>query len=135
MFFFLGIKKLRTSLPQQIVLNICFALLGLYISFLAGIDQAHNYIPCVIFGALIHFFTLAAMTWMSVEAMNMYLLFVKIFNAQMNYFMIKASLIGWGVYLLSLYLSALCYHRIHIPTVNTVSQIRHRQFFTPECWV
>ncbi|KAJ8036430.1 Adhesion G-protein coupled receptor G6 [Holothuria leucospilota] len=125
-FSYLGIKKLRTSRPQQIVLNICFALLGLYLSFLAGIDQTHNHIPCVIFGALIHYFTLATVTWMSVEAVNMYLLFVKIFNAQINYFMIKASVIGWGVYLLSLSLPALYYHRIHIPTVNTVSQIRHR---------
>ena len=33
---------------------------------------------------------------MSVEATNMYLLFVKVFNVQINHFMIKASLVGWG---------------------------------------
>ncbi|PIK43185.1 putative G-protein coupled receptor [Apostichopus japonicus] len=36
---FLAIKKLRSKRPQQVLINLCFALLGLYLSFLIGINE------------------------------------------------------------------------------------------------
>ncbi|KAJ8036420.1 Adhesion G-protein coupled receptor G4 [Holothuria leucospilota] len=92
----LNCRKLRSNRPQQIILNLCFALLGLYLSFLIGIEQVHLEIGCTVFGAFIHFFTLSSVAWMSVEATNMYLLFVKVFNANIRHFILKASLVGWG---------------------------------------
>lgn len=92
----LFVRKLRSSRPQQIVLNLCLALLGLYTSFLAGIDKPHLGTVCIVFGGLIHYFCLASMAWMTVKAVNMYLLFVKVINAQVDRFMIKAFLFAWG---------------------------------------
>ncbi|KAJ8040036.1 Adhesion G-protein coupled receptor G4 [Holothuria leucospilota] len=94
---FLAVKKLRSSRPQQILLNLCLALLGLYTSFLAGIDKPYLGTLCIVFGGLIHYFCLASMAWMTVKAVNMYLLFVKVINTQVDRFMIKAFLFAWGL--------------------------------------
>ncbi|KAJ8024354.1 Adhesion G-protein coupled receptor G4 [Holothuria leucospilota] len=94
----LAAKKLREQVPQKIIVNLCFALLGLYICFLVGIDQRSLGTGCVIFGALIHYFCLASVAWMCVVATNMYLLFVRVFNADVTGFMWKAMLAAWGVF-------------------------------------
>ncbi|XP_071812631.1 uncharacterized protein [Apostichopus japonicus] len=94
---FCAIKKLRSKQPQQILINLCFALLGLYLSFLIGINRANLEVVCIMFGALIHYFCLATVAWMCVEAMNMYLLFVKVFNSGVQHFMKKAALVAWGL--------------------------------------
>ncbi|XP_071811627.1 uncharacterized protein [Apostichopus japonicus] len=104
---FLAIKKLRSKRPQQVLINLCFALLGLYLSFLIGINRANLDVGCVIFGALIHYFCLASISWMSVEATIMYLLFVKVFDAGIKYFMRKASLVAWGLPLVVVIVSAI----------------------------
>ncbi|XP_071826314.1 uncharacterized protein [Apostichopus japonicus] len=94
---FLSIKKLRSSRPQQIILQICIALLGLDIFFLVGIDRTELALACDIVAALIHFFCLASVAWMSTEATYMYLLFVQVSSSNDRYFMQKASVIGWGL--------------------------------------
>lgn len=90
-------RKLRSSRPQQIILQICIALLGLDIFFLVGIDRTELALACDIVAALIHFFCLASVAWMSTEATYMYLLFVQVSSGNDRYFMQKASVIGWGM--------------------------------------
>ncbi|XP_038077215.1 adhesion G-protein coupled receptor G6-like [Patiria miniata] len=97
---FLAFKKFRSKRPQRILLSLCFALLGMYLFFLAGIEASPCGVSCGIVAVLIHYFTLAAMFWMAVEAVNLYLLLVKVTNANVSHFMIKASLAGWGLPLL-----------------------------------
>ena len=41
------------------------------------------------------FFLLAVFSWMLIEAIDMYLMFIKVWNVVTNYIM-KASLLGWG---------------------------------------
>ncbi|KAJ8024357.1 Adhesion G-protein coupled receptor G6 [Holothuria leucospilota] len=94
----LAVKKLREQVPQKIIINLSFALLGLYIFFLVGIDQHSLGTGCVIFGAFIHYFCLTSVAWMCVVATNMYLLFVRVFNVDVSGFMWKAYLAAWGVF-------------------------------------
>ncbi|XP_071826315.1 uncharacterized protein [Apostichopus japonicus] len=93
---YLSSKKLRSNRPKQIILNLSISLLGLYFCFVIGINQTRRKGICVSFGALTHFFLLASVTWMSIEAANMYLLFVKVFNSTIRNFLLKACAIGWG---------------------------------------
>ncbi|KAJ8019910.1 Adhesion G-protein coupled receptor G6 [Holothuria leucospilota] len=95
---YVSIRKFRGSRPKQIILNLCVALLGLYCCFLVGINRTNNQIVCVIFGGLIHFFCLSTVAWMSVEATQLYLLLVKVIGAPVKNFLLKCSLIAWGVY-------------------------------------
>eukprot|EP00057_Strongylocentrotus_purpuratus_P014697 XP_011669171.1 PREDICTED: G-protein coupled receptor 64-like [Strongylocentrotus purpuratus] len=97
---YLSMKKLRSKQPQQILINLCFALLGLYLVFVIGIDRRYPTAGCVVVGFLIHFFLLSSMSWMLVEAINMYLLFVKVLNATVSRFMLKAAFFAYGLPLL-----------------------------------
>ena len=46
--------------------------------------------------ALTHYFLLAAMAWMSVEAFYMYIAIVRVFHTYYSKFLLKCCLIGWG---------------------------------------
>ncbi|XP_071490277.1 adhesion G-protein coupled receptor G6-like [Diadema antillarum] len=94
---YLSMKKLRSNQPQQILLNLCLALFGLYFVFVIGIDRRYPTAGCVIVGLLIHYFLLASMCWMAVEAAIMYLQFVKVFNTHVSKFMLKACFCAWGL--------------------------------------
>ena len=45
---------------------------------------------------LLHYFTLASLMWMAVEAVNMYMLFVRVWDSHIHLFLVKASIIAWG---------------------------------------
>ncbi|KAJ8019916.1 Adhesion G-protein coupled receptor G4 [Holothuria leucospilota] len=90
-------RKFRQSQPKKITLNLCVALLGLYCSFPIGINLTHSGTICTIFGGVIHLFCLSSMAWMSVEATQLYLLFVKILNAHVRNFLKTAAFIAWGL--------------------------------------
>ena len=72
--------------------------MGLNLVFLTGIEATGPAVGCTIVAVLIHFFTLASVAWMAVEATNMYLLFVKVTNAMVSHFMMIASATAWGKY-------------------------------------
>ncbi|XP_038060762.1 uncharacterized protein LOC119731635 [Patiria miniata] len=94
---YVALKKLRSKRPQQILLHFCFALAGLYLAFLAGIEATASGVGCIIVAVLIHYFTLASVSWMAVEATNMYLLFVRVLNANVSNFLLIASILAWGL--------------------------------------
>ncbi|XP_072016183.1 adhesion G-protein coupled receptor G4-like isoform X2 [Amphiura filiformis] len=97
-------KNLRTKNPNKILMNLCGALTGLYLVFIAmiSIDTTRGEaefpsIGCGIVAGLLHYFTLASLCWMAVEGFNMYLLFVRVVNSYVRSLLLKASLIGWGL--------------------------------------
>ncbi|XP_033101222.1 adhesion G-protein coupled receptor G2-like [Anneissia japonica] len=96
-FTFLSNKKFRKSVPKQILCQLCLSLLGLYIVFLAGIDRTESNTGCIVAGALLHYFLLSSIFWMSVQAVNMYILFVKVFNTHIPHLFIRACLFAWGL--------------------------------------
>ena len=89
-------RRLRQKHPQQILINLCFALLGLYLVFVIGIDQPSWGNGCVTVAVLIHFFCMASIVWMGVEAFSMYLMFVKVMNTYTPNLLLKSCLVGWG---------------------------------------
>eukprot|EP00057_Strongylocentrotus_purpuratus_P017269 XP_011671743.1 PREDICTED: G-protein coupled receptor 64 [Strongylocentrotus purpuratus] len=93
---FICVKKLRSRQPQRIHMNLCIALLGLYIVFMVGIDLRYPTNGCVAAGFILHFFLLSSVSWMLVEAVYMYLLFVKIHNGTVSKFLRISSVFAWG---------------------------------------
>ncbi|XP_033740678.1 adhesion G-protein coupled receptor G6-like isoform X2 [Pecten maximus] len=92
-------KKLRTSNPSKILINLCIALIAVNAIFIVGQQQytLDNAIGCKVVAVLLHYFLLSAMTWMAVEAFYMYLALVKIFNTYIRRFLLKCCLVGWGL--------------------------------------
>ncbi|XP_033095842.1 adhesion G-protein coupled receptor G7-like isoform X2 [Anneissia japonica] len=102
---FVSKRKFWKSEPKQILCQLCLSLLGLYIVFLAGIDQnetkrnetTENSLGCTFAAALLHYFLLSSIFWMNVQAVKMYYLLVKVVNSYVSHFLFKACLFAWGL--------------------------------------
>ncbi|XP_030851629.1 adhesion G-protein coupled receptor G2-like [Strongylocentrotus purpuratus] len=101
---YLSNRNLHVHQSQKIFMCLCGTLLGLYLTFLimSALDRHPDYpevtpVPCGILAALVHFFTLSSMAWMGVEGINTYLIVVRVFDAYIPRFMLKASIVAWGV--------------------------------------
>ncbi|XP_076877322.1 adhesion G protein-coupled receptor G4a isoform X3 [Brachyhypopomus gauderio] len=91
--------KLRCDYPSKILINLSLALLGLNLLFLvnAWLASFNIYGLCIAVAAVLHYFFLASFTWMALEAINMYLAFVKVFNVYVSYYILKFCIVGWGL--------------------------------------
>ena len=95
-------RKLRTSDVGQMLLNLCFALLGLYIAFListsaeglASTEAGRN--ACGFFSALLHYFMLAYFFWTAAEALFLFFKLVKVLRGSMNTYVYVAMAICWS---------------------------------------
>ncbi|XP_055370578.1 adhesion G-protein coupled receptor G4-like [Betta splendens] len=91
-------EKLRRDYPSQILINLSLALLGLNLVFLVNswLSSWGVYGLCVTAGSMLHYFLLASFTWMGLEAVNMYLALVKVFNVYVPSYILKFCILGWG---------------------------------------
>ncbi|KAK3799732.1 hypothetical protein RRG08_056435, partial [Elysia crispata] len=94
---FLCIKKLRQGRPQQTMFQLSVALLLSWVVFLAGVNRTSDHTGCVVVAALLHYLILASFMWMLMEAVVQFLLFVRVMNPHISYYMLKMGLPSWGV--------------------------------------
>ncbi|XP_030635324.1 adhesion G protein-coupled receptor L3 [Chanos chanos] len=90
--FFRGLQSDRNTIHK----NLCISLFIAETLFLLGINRADQPIACAVFAALLHFFFLAAFTWMFLEGVQLYILLVEVFESEHSrrrYF----YLTGYGV--------------------------------------
>ncbi|XP_034746912.1 adhesion G protein-coupled receptor L3 isoform X11 [Etheostoma cragini] len=90
--FFRGLQSDRNTIHK----NLCISLFIAESLFLVGINRADQPIACAVFAALLHFFFLAAFTWMFLEGVQLYIMLVEVFESEHSrtkYF----YLAGYGV--------------------------------------
>uniref|UniRef100_A0A6Q2YQA5 Adhesion G protein-coupled receptor L3 n=1 Tax=Esox lucius TaxID=8010 RepID=A0A6Q2YQA5_ESOLU len=90
--FFRGLQSDRNTIHK----NLCISLFIAESLFLVGINRADQPIVCAVFAALLHFFFLAAFTWMFLEGVQLYIMLVEVFESEHSrtkYF----YLAGYGV--------------------------------------
>ncbi|XP_033097280.1 uncharacterized protein LOC117101410 [Anneissia japonica] len=95
-FTYLFFRQFRTKRPKKILINLSISLFFLYLVFAIGIEKTTSKNRCTVVAALIHYFALASVFWMSIEAINMYLMFVRVFYDGIRYFMLKVCVLGYG---------------------------------------
>nr|XP_025966707.1 adhesion G-protein coupled receptor G4 isoform X1 [Dromaius novaehollandiae] len=96
---YLALEKLRRDNPSKILLNLCAALLMVNLIFLVNSWLSSFNKPglCITVAVLLHYFLLAAFTWMCLESVHMYLALVKVFNVYIPKYIIKFCIAGWGI--------------------------------------
>ncbi|XP_049896391.1 adhesion G-protein coupled receptor G2 [Epinephelus moara] len=97
---YLSFGKLRKDIPSKILIQLCMALLLLNLVFL--VDAWLALYPdavglCISTAWFLHYFLLVTFTWMGLEAVHMYVALVKVFNSHVSRYMLKFSVVGWGV--------------------------------------
>ncbi|XP_050392607.1 uncharacterized protein LOC126811152 isoform X2 [Patella vulgata] len=92
-------RKLRKDNPSKILVNLCLALAIADLVFIVGMHSyaMDNSVGCKTVAVLLHYFLLAALTWMAVEAFYMYLALVLVFKTYYSNFMLKCCIVGWGI--------------------------------------
>lgn len=90
--FFHGLQSDRNTIHK----NLCISLFVAELLFLIGINRTDQPIACAVFAALLHFFFLAAFTWMFLEGVQLYIMLVEVFESEHSrrkYF----YLVGYGM--------------------------------------
>ena len=95
------LRNLRSSLHGQIILNLCFALLGLYLFFLIAAHVTTVPGLCGLVSALLHYFILVFFAWTAAEAVYLYIKLVKVMEVDkyIRGYTWKAGLPAWSKWL------------------------------------
>ncbi|XP_019740343.1 adhesion G-protein coupled receptor G4 isoform X2 [Hippocampus comes] len=96
---YLSFEKLLRDIPAKILVQLCFSLLLLNLVFLLDgwLAQSPARGLCISTAFFLHYFLLTSFTWAGLEALHMYLSIVRVFTPYLSRYMLKFSLIGWGV--------------------------------------
>ena len=91
-------RTLRNKTTSRLLICLSISLLCLYIVFATGVRRAHvaNSIICNLVAALLHYFTLTSVAWMSVESYAVYLWVVRGRRSQGFKFFVKCCSVAWG---------------------------------------
>uniref|UniRef100_A0A8C4SSN6 Si:ch211-241f5.3 n=1 Tax=Erpetoichthys calabaricus TaxID=27687 RepID=A0A8C4SSN6_ERPCA len=80
---------------NTIHLHLCISLFIADLVFLAGISSTNNKVGCAVVAGLLHFFFMAAFTWMCLEGIQLYRMVVLVFNTTLRKLYMFAF--GYGV--------------------------------------
>ncbi|XP_073542427.1 adhesion G protein-coupled receptor L3 isoform X13 [Phyllobates terribilis] len=120
--FFRGLQSDRNTIHK----NLCISLFVAELLFLIGINRTDQPIACAVFAALLHFFFLAAFTWMFLEGVQLYIMLVEVFeseNSKRKYF----YLVGYGMPALIVSVSAAVDYKSY--GTDKVCWLRHDTYF------
>ncbi|XP_077592714.1 adhesion G-protein coupled receptor G2-like [Stigmatopora nigra] len=96
---YLCFAKLLRDIPAKILVQLCSSLLLLNLVYL--LDGWLARFPtrglCISTAFFLHYFLLTSFTWAGLEALHMYLSIVRVFTPYLSRYMLKFSLIGWGI--------------------------------------
>lgn len=96
-------RKLRRIRANQILIQLCIALLAALLMFVFGtqnVAKIELQETCKALAAILHYFLLSSIVWMSIQAYNLYQDIVKVFDTStitQTEFMIRVGVIGWVV--------------------------------------
>ncbi len=78
------VPKLRGTLPSQLLLNLCVALLVSLALFILASQVQGSTIQCRVWAIGLHYFWLASLGWMLVQGINLHAIVVVILGLDMD---------------------------------------------------
>ncbi|XP_067905722.1 adhesion G-protein coupled receptor G5-like isoform X2 [Heterodontus francisci] len=97
--FYCVYRKIKCEQVTMIHMNLCTALFLLNMSFLTNVwlSKLRNDSLCKTIAVFLHYSLLCTLTWMGIEAFQLYLMLIKVFNTYIRYYLQKLAVIGWGI--------------------------------------
>lgn len=89
-------RKLRQTISGQLIINLSFALLGLYASFIVAVHSRHVEILCAASGIILQYFFLVTFLAMGCESVILYRELVIIVGEKRTGVALKSALICWS---------------------------------------
>uniref|UniRef100_A0A8C4QXM3 Uncharacterized protein n=1 Tax=Eptatretus burgeri TaxID=7764 RepID=A0A8C4QXM3_EPTBU len=92
-------KQIRQEQQSYILVQTCFALLTLNITFLLDhwLGTFEILWLCIFTAAVLHFCLLSSFSWMAIQAFHLYMNLIQVFNTYIHRYILKLSLFGWGL--------------------------------------
>ncbi|XP_041832424.1 adhesion G-protein coupled receptor G2-like isoform X2 [Melanotaenia boesemani] len=96
---FITNKQIRADDTKKVHISLVIALILLNVHFLSTETAAKTSSTelCFYVAISLHYYLLATFSWMLLEGFHLYLLVVKVFNIYIKRYMLKASVVGWGI--------------------------------------
>ena len=90
-------RKLRCLDHGKLLVNLCIALIGMYVTFIMGVHSTGVPVLCAIVGAMLQYFFLATFMIMAAQAIDLYYkLVVVVVGGKINFYVLKATLLCWS---------------------------------------
>uniref|UniRef100_A0A4W5JPB3 Adhesion G protein-coupled receptor G3 n=1 Tax=Hucho hucho TaxID=62062 RepID=A0A4W5JPB3_9TELE len=100
---YICLRKGQSEQSLGIHVQLTGALLFLHLSYLLSewwvwheADGAEGRV-CLAFGLILHWALLSTFTWLAIEGFHLYMLLVRVFNIYVKKYLLKLSLVGWGI--------------------------------------
>ncbi|XP_030582181.1 adhesion G-protein coupled receptor G5-like [Archocentrus centrarchus] len=96
---FITNRKLRDDVSMKVHINLVIALILLNLHFLLSqyVTAGSSTGLCLYMALVLHYSLLATFSWMALEGFHLYLLLVRVFNIYIKRYLLKLSVVGWGV--------------------------------------
>ena len=94
--FVLHYRALLRSEAGQLIINLSFSLIGVYIFFILAIHSTSFHVMCAIVSAFLQYFFLVAFMVMAAEAVSLYIKTVVVIGTKIRKLSMKAYIICWG---------------------------------------
>ncbi|XP_030269355.1 adhesion G-protein coupled receptor G1-like isoform X2 [Sparus aurata] len=96
---FITNKTIRADVSMKVHINLAIALILLNLHFLPShtVAELSSTGLCLYVALTLHFSLLATFSWMAIEGFHLYLLLIRVFNIYVRRYLLKISLVGWGV--------------------------------------
>ncbi|CAK6962026.1 adhesion G-protein coupled receptor G5-like [Scomber scombrus] len=100
---YICLQRRRPEKAISVHMQLTGALLCLHLSFLLCsfwanmLEVTEEDWVCKALGFFLHWSLLATISWMALEGFHLYLLLVRVFNIYVRRYVLKLSLVGWGV--------------------------------------
>ncbi|XP_038144275.1 adhesion G-protein coupled receptor G1-like [Cyprinodon tularosa] len=96
---FITNREVRGDDSKKIHISLAVALILLNVHFLPNQAVAATSSPglCLYVAVVLHYSLLASFTWMALEGFHLYLLLFKVFNIYVKRYLLKLSVVGWGL--------------------------------------
>ena len=98
-------SRTRRGTPTHILLHLCVSLVVLQAVLYLAEAVTDSKATCTAANIFRMYLILVSLLWNAVEAVNMYLMLIKVFNSEIDKFIYKAAAVAWGKDLLNFFLA------------------------------